>query len=244
MTHPLATPLQLQAPICIRVWGERAIFTRYDTPSERDTYPILTVPAAEAILKKVFWHPGIDYEIQRIHIMRPVELYSHYGSELKDHPPGGGRKPTNSALNRTLRLRRFIHQPDYVIEARMALSPEAQMPGNRTKYEHMLQRRLSRGQCFEQPYFGMRECPAHFEQLQPGNLIEPWDADAELGQLPLHHSYRPHVQGETYYREHILDGVSGRWTVTNRRGDLVAHFFGASVERGTLHVPPYREGAP
>lgn len=242
MTHLLALPLQLQAPICIRVWGERAMFTRYDTPIERDTYPVLTVPAAEAILKKVFWHPGIDYEIHRIHIMRPVELYSYYGGELKDHPPGGGQKPTNSAVNRTLRLRRFIHRPEYVIEARMSLSAEAQTAGNRTKYEHMLLRRLSKGQCFEQPYFGMRECPAHFEQLQPGSLIQPWDADAELGQLPLYHSYRPHAKGNTHYREHVFDAKSDTWMTVDRRGDLVAHFFDAQVRSGTLDVPRYREG--
>ncbi|WP_082505782.1 CRISPR-associated protein Cas5 [Deinococcus sp. Leaf326] len=50
-------------PIGIRAWGKSASFTRYDTPTERDTYPMLTVPAADGVLTSIYWQPGLRYKI-------------------------------------------------------------------------------------------------------------------------------------------------------------------------------------
>ena len=50
----------------------------------------------------------------------------------------------------------------YVIEAHFELDEEKMGPEDSSaKFVSILNRRLERGQCFQQPYLGVRECAAH-----------------------------------------------------------------------------------
>lgn len=224
-------------PIRIRAWGKSASFTRYDTPAERDTYPMLTVPAADGILTSVYWHPGLRYEIMAIHVLSPVQIYARHSNELKAIP---GKDGTDILSNHTPRIHRVIHQPEYVIDARIVLPPEANSPEDHGKFYGILKRRLDRGQNYEQPFFGLREYVCHVE---PISRFTPWDADADLGPVPLMLHEIPDPTGPLILTRHVHDFGTSTWVRHQLKGRVEAEYFEGTVRAGTLRVPPYRERA-
>lgn len=221
--------------IRIKAWGRAASFTRYDTPAERDTYPMLTVPAADAILSAVYWHPAFHYEITAISVLNEVRISTWHGNEMKDRP---GRDGTDTARNRTPRVKRIIHDPAYLIDARIVLrrGPDHARAGG--KIFGILRDRLARGQVREQPYFGLREYVCH---VAPATGEEtPWAADADLGPLPLQLRDIEDPRGPLILTRHHYDVVQDRWVREQYRGRVQASYFPGIVRRGVLHVPAYR----
>lgn len=223
--------------IRVKAWGPTACFTRYDTAAERDTYPMLTVPAADAILGAIYWHPGFDYEITQIWVLNPVQVYTWHGSELKDVP---GRHGTDTSTNRTPRSKRLIHNPAYLIEARLALRPE--LHGNAShwagKHFGILNRRLERGQLHAQPYFGQREYACYVEAATGDE--QPWQADADLGPVPLYLNKVADPRGPVTHTQHTFDVQTQEWVRQTYRGHIRTSYFHGVVRGGVLHVPPQR----
>jgi CRISPR-associated Cas5-like protein len=54
-------PPELAIPflVRIRVWGERACFTRPEMKVERVSYDVITPSAARGILEAIYWKPQI-----------------------------------------------------------------------------------------------------------------------------------------------------------------------------------------
>jgi len=65
----------------------------------------------------------------------------------------------------------------YIIDAHFELTPDAGPTENAGKHADMARRRITRGQCVQQPCFGCREFPAFFEPVPPDTQF---DAPAEL----------------------------------------------------------------
>ncbi|MDR6219954.1 hypothetical protein J2Y00_003565 [Deinococcus soli (ex Cha et al. 2016)] len=199
---------------------------------------MLTVPAADAILSAVYWHPGMSYEITQIWVLNPVQIYTWHGSELKDLPTKNG---TDVTSNRTPRSKRLIHNPAYLIEARLVLRPEVRGSASHWAGKHfgILQRRLARGQVHEQPYFGQREYVCNIDV--PNGDERPWAADADLGPIPLHIQEIPDPRGPLNCTRHRYE--RDQWVAETYRGRAEPSFFHGLVRGGILHVPPYREQA-
>ena len=67
----------------IEAWGERALFTRPELSVERVTYDVITPSAARGLIESVYWHPGMRYVIDRIHVINPIEFSSVRRNEVK-----------------------------------------------------------------------------------------------------------------------------------------------------------------
>lgn len=201
---------------------------------------MLTVPAADAILGAVYWHPGFHYEITQIAVLKPVQVYTWHGSELKDRPGRGG---TDVLDNRTPRTKRLIHDPAYLIEARLVLRRELRGDAGHWngKFHSIFRRRLERGQLHEQPYFGQREYACNVEPATGDE--RPWNADADLGPFPLRLREIEDSRGPLILTRHHLDARSGEWLAQTYRGRVQATFFPGLVRGGVLHVPAHREDA-
>ena len=67
----------------------------------------------------------------------------------------------------------------YVIEAHFEMTDKAKPEDNPGKFKDMIRRRLEKGQCFHQPYFGVREFPAkvlpYAEQNPPRGFYSDQD---------------------------------------------------------------------
>ena len=54
--------------------GQRALFTRPELSVERVSYDVITPSAARGLIESVYWHPGLRYVIDRIHVINPIEF--------------------------------------------------------------------------------------------------------------------------------------------------------------------------
>ena len=132
----------------VRVWGDYALFSRPEMKVERCSYDIMTPSAARGILEAIYWHPGLSWKIDRIHVMKPIQFTSIRRNEVK-----------SKIVQRASLLLRDV---EYVIEAHFDLTDRANDSDNPGKFKDIIMRRLRRGECYHTPYFGCREFPANF----------------------------------------------------------------------------------
>ena len=60
--------------IRLEVKGDYACFTRPELKVERVSYDCMTPSAARGVLEAIFWHPGLVWRIDRIHVCRPIRF--------------------------------------------------------------------------------------------------------------------------------------------------------------------------
>ena len=60
--------------ICLEVWGDYALFTRPEMKAERVSYDMMTPSAARGLVESIFWHPGLSWIIDRIHVCKPLQF--------------------------------------------------------------------------------------------------------------------------------------------------------------------------
>ena len=58
--------------IKLEVWGDYALFTRPEMKAERVSYDIITPSAARGLIEAIYWHPGMRWHIDRIHVCAPM----------------------------------------------------------------------------------------------------------------------------------------------------------------------------
>lgn len=74
-------------PICIEVWGDYACFTRPEMKVERVSYDVMTPSAARGLIESVYWHPGLSWVVDRIHVLAPIRFTSIRRNEIKSAIP-------------------------------------------------------------------------------------------------------------------------------------------------------------
>ena len=60
--------------IQVEVWGDYACFTRPEMKTERVSYDVMTPSAARGLLESIYWHPGLHWVIDRIHVCAPIRF--------------------------------------------------------------------------------------------------------------------------------------------------------------------------
>ena len=55
--------------IKIEVWGDYACFSRPEMKVERVSYDVITPSAARGLVEAIYWHPGLQYHIDRIYLV-------------------------------------------------------------------------------------------------------------------------------------------------------------------------------
>ena len=170
----------------MKVWGPYACFTRPEFKTNRVSYDVMTPAAARGIITAIYWHPGVEYVIDRIWIAKPIRYvnitkneYKKPGSMAKAkkqfeqviHTPSEAYYETRQSLESLPRSNAILKDVCYYIEFHMelneamdwqtdAVQTEADFFG---KHMSILRKRMKRGGCYHRPYFGMREYPAYFE---------------------------------------------------------------------------------
>ena len=186
----------LSEPICLRVKGPFACFTRPEFHVERVSYPVITPSAARGILEAILMKPiekpeagkrgnkmGFRWHILRLGIMRKGVLVSILRNELgyASHPAYGNTQGYDIMDQRTQRHSLLLRDVEYLIEAvievaqvgrRTQTNAQGLRPSEeflaRNKYHQMFLRRAAVGQCFYQPFLGCREFSAsEWELVEP-----------------------------------------------------------------------------
>jgi CRISPR-associated protein Cas5d len=175
----------------IRVSGRLAIFTRPELKVERISYPVITPSAARGVLEAVFWKPAIVWRIHQIAVLNEIKWIPFRRNEVDSRAPtsgltsivdNGGRAPVmfaDESKNRAQRNTVALRDVDYEITASFEMTDRAGPDDNENKFSQMITRRLSKGQHFQQPYLGTRECVA--DVWPSTENVVPIDESKDLG---------------------------------------------------------------
>lgn len=177
---------------CLEVWGPMACFTRPELKVERVSYDVITPSAARAIFEAIFWKPAIHWQVTKIEVLNPIKWTSvrrnEVGAVASKNPIyiEDKRQQKNSLLLKDVRYRiwaklEFIPQKKRTKQS--DLLDEEHHDENPAKYNAMFERRAGKGQCFNQPYLGTRECVASFRlvNLETNELTSPINENRDLG---------------------------------------------------------------
>ena len=216
-------------PISLEVWGDYALFTRPEMKVERVSYDVMTPSAARGLIEAIYWHPGLRWVIDCIHVCAPIRFTNLRRNEVKSTlsarsvrtvmERGTGELylcTANDIQQRAALLLRDVH---YVIEAHFELTDKAGAEDTVEKHYNIALRRLRKGQCFNQPVFGCREFPAEVSLLE-GDEAEPASFYDEAGE---------HDLGFMLYDIDFDNGMAPM-------------FFRAVMEDGIIDVARAREG--
>lgn len=205
----------------LKVWGERACFTRPEMKVERVSYDVITPSAARGILSAIHWKPAIAWRIDRIHVLNAIRFESIRRNEV------GGKissamvrkamkaESTIGLVNhvdedRQQRAATLLRDVAYVIEAHFDLTLQAGEGDSEGKHLDIFNRRARRGQCFQQPCLGMREFPANFSLIESGTTPPASDksllGERDLGWM-LHDIDFDHDMTPRFFRARMVDGV-------------------------------------
>ena len=205
--------------IQLEVWGAYALFSRPELKVERVSYDVPTPSAARGIVEAVYYHPGLRWVIDRIHVLNPIRFVSIRRNEVTDKISGrnvrqaaqGGGQPlylvtSQKIVQRSSLLLQDVH---YVIEAHFEMTDKAAPSDNPGKFQDIVTRRMERGQCFHTPYFGCREFPVNFapcEEISP--CPEELKGERDLGWMLWDLDYSdPQEIRPLFFRAVLRDGV-------------------------------------
>ena len=202
--------------IQLEVWGDYALFTRPEMKVERVSYDIMTPSAARGLVEAIYWHPGLRWIIDRIHVCAPIRFTNLRRNEVKStllssaalSAAKGGTPPvlytSEDIQQRAAMVLQDVH---YVIECHFDLTDKAAPSDNPGKFQDILRRRLRKGQCYHQPCFGCREFPANFREW-PGGSIPALKVTQALGFMlhSLDYSDSANIRSQ-FFRAKLVDGV-------------------------------------
>lgn len=182
----------MRLSVKVEVWGDNALFTRPELKVERVSYDVMTPSAARGILDAIYWHPGMRWVIDRIHVMNPIRFTNIRRNEVSATLSASKARAAMSGGDAELylctqdciqqRAAMVLQDVRYVIEAHFVLTGKAGPGDTAGKFCDIMRRRLEKGQCYHQPCFGTREFPAHFRPWQGGEPVTAYpDTDRELG---------------------------------------------------------------
>ena len=159
--------------VTLEVTGDLLCCSRPELKVERLSYECLTPSAARGILESIYWHPPMQYQIDRIHVLNPIRFLTVRKNELKSKAlassmrtaiTGKGSPPyINARQDIQQRTSTVLTDVRYVIEAHFDVDESKMGEGDTpAKFISILNRRIRKGQCWQQPYLGIREFPAYF----------------------------------------------------------------------------------
>ena len=209
---------------CLEVSGEYACFTRPELKVERVSYDVITPSAARAIFEAIFWKPAIKWQITKIEVLKPIKWVNIRRNEVG---AVASKNPIYIEDNRQQKNSLILKDVCYRIWAKLEYIPVAKRNESKNplidkeeiellhkdenpgKYNAMFERRAKKGQCFNQPYLGTRECVASFRYVEYINekLSAPISESKDLGIMLYDMDFKEKTTDATFYRAQMTNGV-------------------------------------
>lgn len=203
----------------VDLWGDFACFTADGLTAERYSSPVPTPSAIRGALQSIYGKPlEFWWQVKRIEVMNPIKYLPIFKNETTEVM--SPNKPyIDTAASRTQRMNVYLKDVRY----RVTAEPIAHPGFDPDAIFEQAESRVRNGQCFRQPYLGLRECTCYFE---------PADMSAE----PIHETmnfnymlYDPHVPYTRTYEDSMAKGKNG----------LCRSMYACQMVNGVIEVPPY-----
>lgn len=204
--------------VVIEVSGQYALFSRPELKVERVSYDMITPSAARGLLESIYWHPGIRWKVDKIHVMNPIRFVNIRRNEVSAKLSAanaltvmkGSNDPLYISASAFIQQRASLLLRDvrYVIEAHFDLTSNAAPDDSADKFYAIVMRRLQKGQCFQQPYLGCREFPADVRAAEYPIGKAAYDGEHDLGFMLYDMDYSdPENIKPQFFRAVLHDGV-------------------------------------
>ncbi len=208
--------------IRFKVWGEYACFTRPELKVERVSYDCITPTAARGILEAIYWKPAIRWNIDKIHVIKPIQFTNIRRNEVSEVLKLSNVKKAmdkseplfiDAVESRHQRAAMVLRDVEYIIEAHFELTDKAGPEDTEEKHYNIILRRLRNGKCFHHPCLGTREFGASFDIIEqdenlPQSQLPP---ELDLGYMLLDLNYQVNKDAlsvsPTFFRAVLTDGV-------------------------------------
>lgn len=205
------------------IQGDYALFTRPEMKTERVSYDIPTPSAMVGLLSSIYWHPGMQYQIDKIVVYHKPNFVNLRRNEVTEKLPlakvksqlkgGGDGISFYRSDMATQRASLLLKDVKYGIEAHFNLTESKEKDMTPEKAYNILLRRLKKGQHFAQPCLGCREFPAKVDWVE--TLPEsPLEGEVDLGYMLYDLQYKKDNQGRDtdkadprFYRPIMVNGV-------------------------------------
>ena len=150
--------------IVVSISGEGALFTDPWFVAERKTMPVPSKSALKGILRAVYKHDGMNYDIKRVFVCNPIETDVIWRNEVTEVQTYGVGFTPKLYIDRSRcsgpRGNTFLKNVRYIVEAQIVELPHF-WPDSRhhTLKDHykMFFRHLDAGGCQHTPWLGCRE---------------------------------------------------------------------------------------
>lgn len=204
--------------VMLEVSGPYALFSRPELKVERVSYDMITPSAARGLLESVYWHPGLRWKIDKIHVMEPIRFTNIRRNEVSAKLSAanaltvmkGSSEPLYISTSASIQQRASLLLRDvrYVIEAHFDLTEKAAPEDSADKFYAMIMRRIQKGQCFHQPYLGCREFPADVRAAETPIGKTAYDGVRDLGFMLYDMDYtNPTDIRPRFFRAILRDGM-------------------------------------
>jgi len=204
--------------IRLKVFGDYACFTRPEMKVERVSYDVITPSAARGIMEAIYWKPAIRWIIDKINVMNEIKFTNVRRNEVSEKIPKINIKRINkennsnfyqnTSIKRQQRASMILRDVSYIIDTHFEMTDKADADDTVEKHYNIALRRLSKGQCYHQPYFGTREFVAKFqtseEEVPLGFYHDKGEIDLGwmLWDIDFHNYMNP-----IFYRALMKDGI-------------------------------------
>lgn len=210
--------------IVMDVWGDFALFTRTESKVERSTYDIPTPSAVRGILEAILCKPKeFRYQVTEIDVMNPINKITFMRNEVKVKADAKQLNAIQVDEQRTQRHSFLLKDVYYRIHARVFPTDEykSKNPDAEKKFYGEFEKRLRRGKCFYQPYFGSKEYMCFFDEPddKKNQIQESMDLGIMLYDIFDQHQHNPiftsnkksenntDSYGPSYFHAYMINGV-------------------------------------
>ncbi|RRD69408.1 MULTISPECIES: type I-C CRISPR-associated protein Cas5c [unclassified Desulfovibrio] len=202
----------------LKIFGDYACFTRQALKGERMSGSIPTPSAVRGILEAIAWKPAIAWQVDAVHVMKPVRFTNIRRNELGGKIPvrsihdvmkKGGSLATFIESDRQQRASLVLADVEYYVEAHFVLTDRAGPGDSPGKYLDIFTRRLRKGQVYHRPYLGCREFPAFVapaEHIPASPLADSPEGNRDLGWMLYDLDYR-NGYAPMFFRAKLEKGV-------------------------------------
>ena len=185
---------------CLEVWGPMACFTRPELKVERVSYDVITPSAARAIFEAIFWKPAIRWQVTKIEVLNPIKWTSVRRNEVG---AVASKNPIFIEEKRQQKNTLMLQDVRYRLWAKLVFIPHWKRKETKN--------RARKGQCFNQPYLGTRECVASFQFVAPDNdeLSRPIAESRDLGIMLYDMDFESDIKNPPamFYRARMENGI-------------------------------------
>lgn len=169
-------------------WGPRACFTRPELKVERYSYDIPTPAALRGMISAIYWHPSIEWRIDKIYVLNPIRYEIIKRNEIGKIVPqirsaeDAFKSRIIADRDREQRSSRILTDVHYVVDAHFEMQDDkAGCDDSPDKVVAIVARRLEKGQCFSTPYMGCREFSCNFGRWPDGMNVPTIEDSRDFG---------------------------------------------------------------